>query len=56
MYFAFFFFVSIVVKIANDYFSWANGHISETITHTHTYRSSSIVAMKTREGDKKVSK
>jgi hypothetical protein len=37
MYFAFFFFVSIVVKIANDYFSWANGHISETITHTHTH-------------------
>jgi hypothetical protein len=28
-----FFFVSIVVKIANDYFSWANGHISETIIH-----------------------
>lgn len=26
-------FVSIVVRIANEYFSWANGHISETITH-----------------------
>lgn len=48
--------VSIVVRIAKDYFSSANGHISETKTHIDHHLSLQWKGERERAGDMKVSK